>query len=293
MIRTVLVPLSGTDCDDAALTTATRVFSGGRGHIECLRLNPDPAQIIAECAQVDMGGWMIASDTVAAIEKEAQERTRTAQAALAAFRKREDIPMADDPPGPEGISVSYREDTGDEFDRITAFARYHDVVILGGGRDRPGRLSLEALGGIIIDGGRPVMLAPEVAKPGPINRIAIAWKDSPEAARAVAAAMPLLERAQHVDVYSANESDREANECAECYGRIVRYLRWHGVNAIGHFVVPAGRTPAEVVLEEAAAADADLLVMGAYGHSRVREFVFGGFTERVLKGAALPILLCH
>ncbi len=114
-----------------------------------------------------------------------------------------------------------------------------------------------------------------------------------EAARAVTAAMPLLQKARRIDVYGANESDKRAADCVDCSDSIVRYLRWHGLNAMGHFVILADRTAADAVLESARHVEVDLLVMGAYGHSRVREFVFGGFTQRMLKGAELPVMLFH
>ena len=157
MIRTVLAVLSGTDCDLPVLFTSLRALSGENGHIECLRLNPDPAALIAEAAQVDMGSWMIVSDTVTEIEQEAKERTKRAQENLARFSVTENIPTATDPPGPGGVSISWREETGDEFDRISSLARYHDLVVLAGGKDRAGRLPEEALGGIILGSGRPVI----------------------------------------------------------------------------------------------------------------------------------------
>ncbi len=293
MFKNVLTHLSGTDCDQSVLATALRIAAADNAHIEALRLIPDPSELIAEAAQIDMGGWMIISDTVTAIEKEAAERTKAAQSNLAAFCASEKIPSVSEPGPAAGVSISWREEAGDEFDRITSLGRYHDLIVLGGGADRPGRLPEEALGGIIIGSGRPVVLAPETAGHGPFNKIAIAWKDSPESARAVTAAMPLLEKARDIEVFSINETDRHAAECVECSDSIVRCLRWHGLNAHGHFVIPAGRTPADAALGAAREAGADLLVMGAYGHSRMREFVFGGFTQRMLRGAPLPVLLFH
>ena len=293
MIRTVLVPLAGADCDLPVLEASARILSGQKGHIECLRLNPDPAALIAQAAQVDMGGWMILSDTVTAIEQEARERTKRAQSNMSRFCQQRSIATSNDPPGPDGISVAWREETGDEFDQISHFARYHDLVVLAGGSERPGRLPDEALGGIIMGSGRPILLVPQQANSAPFAKIAVAWKDVPEAARAVTAALPLLEQAQRIDVFTVNESDKRAGECVECYDNVVRYFRWHGLNANGHLVIPAGRAPADAVLDSAREAGADLLVMGAYGHSRVREFVFGGFTQRVLKGVELPVLLFH
>lgn len=293
MFRTVLAPLSGTDCDHSVLGASLRLFAGGTGHIACLRLTPDPAELIAECAQVDMGSWMIVSDTVTALEQEAKQRTSTAKVTLADFCAREQIPTVDDPPGPGGASVSWQEDVGDEFDRITSHARYHDMVVLAGGEDRPGRLPTEALGGIIIGSGRPVLLVPPVPVPKPFDNIAIAWKNRSEAARAMTAAMPLIERARRIDVFSASEPGARTAEASGDADRVVRQLRWYGLNASAHLLVPTEKTAADAVLQKAKEAKADLIVMGAYGHSRVREFIFGGFTERILKGVDLPVLLFH
>jgi nucleotide-binding universal stress UspA family protein len=182
---------------------------------------------------------------------------------------------------------------GDEFDHISMHARSHDLVVLAGGADRPGRFPEEALGGVIIGSGRPVLLAPEGESTATFDRIAIAWKDAPEAARAVTAAMPILEKAREIHVFSANESGPRGAAEMESSDRIARCLRRHGLNVRGHFVIPAGRTPAEAVLQSAREVDAGLLVMGGYGHSRMREFVFGGFTQRVLRGVELPVLLFH
>jgi hypothetical protein len=165
--------------------------------------------------------------------------------------------------------------------------------VLAGGPERKGRLSSEGIGQIIVGGGRPVLLAPEKAPKFVAKTIAIAWKNTPEAARAITAAMPLLAKAERIDVLSANEEDTKAMECVDCSDGVVQQLRWHGLNAYGHFVIPAGRTVPNAILESAAGVKADLLVMGGYGHSRFREFIFGGFTQRVLDGVDLPVLVFH
>jgi nucleotide-binding universal stress UspA family protein len=107
------------------------------------------------------------------------------------------------------------------------------------------------------------------------------------------AAMPVLAKADRIDVLSANEDDADAKSCVDCTDRVVQLLRSHGLNAHGRFVIPAGRAAADAVVETARGHGADLLIMGAYGHSRLREFVLGGFTQRVLRGAAMPVLLFH
>lgn len=291
MFKTILASLSGNDSDISVLSTSLRIAAGANGHIECLRVRPDPTDLIAESAQLVMGAPMLLADTIAAVEREATIRTASARANFDKFCRREDISIANEPPGTGTVTASWREETGDEFDQLTALARYHDIVVLPGGRDRG--LPPEAAGGVIMGGGRAVLLAPDGLTKGPFNRIAIAWKDTAEAARAVSAAMPLLEAARQIDVLSICEADKHAPACVNTSDALVRYLRWHGLLAQTRLLVPEGRTAADAVLDETKHIGADLLVMGAYGHSRLREFVFGGFTERVLKGVELPVLLSH
>jgi nucleotide-binding universal stress UspA family protein len=259
-----------------------------------MRVTPDPAALIAQAATIDMGTAMVLGDTLGAIEQQGRDRTSKARATFEQFCARHDIVRKDSPRAAGNASAAWHESpAADEFECLIAETRFHDAVVLAGGPERPGRLPEGALGSVVIGGGRPVLLATEHAALKPIKTIAVAWKNSPESARAITAAMPVLVKADRIDVLMANEHDANAKNCVECTERVVRQLRWHGLNAHAHFVIPAGRTAPDAVLETANGFAADLLVMGAYGRSRLREFIFGGFTQRILRGAGLPVLLFH
>lgn len=293
MFKTVLAHLTGSNCDESVLSASLALVSDCKGHINCLRLMPDPAELIAESAQTDSGGWIILSDTIAEIQREANDRTRKAQASFAAFTREKDIRNEDDPTGGEQVSISWHEAVGDEFDHITRAGCYQDAIVVAGGHDRDGRLAAEALGGIVFHSGRPVLLSPEKASANPYRKILVAWKETAEAARAVTAAMPLLEWAQSVELVHAGEPGNRRDESTESSENIWRYMRWHGTNADFNRITLAGHSGMDPVLERAKEAGADLLVMGGYGHSRIRELVFGGFTQRVLHGVDLPVLMFH
>ena len=294
MFKTVLVHLTGTDCDTATLTTALQIVSPFLGHLTCMRVIPDPAALIAQAASIDMGTAMVLGDTLSAIQQQARERTSKARAIFEQFCADHDLVRKDSPRASGNASASWHESpAADEFECLIAEARFHDAVVLAGGPERPGRLPEGALGNIVISGGRPVLLAPEQPALKPVKIIAVAWKNNAESARAVTAAMPLLAKTDRIEVLMANENDAEAKDCVECTERVVQQFRWHGLNAHPHFVIPAGRTAPDAVLETAHGLSADLLVMGAYGHSRLRQFIFGGFTQRILRGAGLPVLLFH
>lgn len=293
MFKTVLAHLTGSNCDESVLRASLALVSDCKGHIDCLRLMPDPAELIAESAQTDSGGWIILSDTIAEIQREANDRTRKAQASFAAFTREKDIRKEDNPCGGEQVSISWHEAVGDEFDHITRAGRYQDAIVVAGGQDRDGRLAAEALGGIVLHSGRPVLLAPEKASANPYRKILVAWKETVEAARVITAAMPLLERAESVELVHASEPGNRRGESAESSERICRYMRWHDMNAEFNLITLAGGSGMDPILQRAKEAGADLLVMGGYGHSRIRELVFGGFTQRVLHGVDLPVLMFH
>ena len=146
---------------------------------------------------------------------------------------------------------------------------------------------------VILGSGRPAIVLPYTGEgTASMRTILVAWKPSAQAARAVAAAVPLLRRAREVHVASWGRDDAPG-----CQGEaldIERYLRWHGVSATSHHESAAGDDEiGELMLSKAADVGADLLVMGCYAHSRVRELVLGGATRVVLRSMTLPVLANH
>jgi nucleotide-binding universal stress UspA family protein len=104
--------------------------------------------------------------------------------------------------------------------------------------------------------------------------------------------MPFLEQAGRIVILSADD-DAKSGAAGESAERVATLLRWNGLKADAHAIAPAGQEAVEAVLGAASSFGADLLLMGAYGHSRARELVFGGFTRRVLAACPLPVLMFH
>jgi len=156
---------------------------------------------------------------------------------------------------------------------------------------REENLSVERIESVLMQSGRPILLAPR--KPVTVigRKVAIAWKPSAESARAVSAATSILSRAEEVTVLSVSENGAGDDTGRASAEHLARQLKWHGVTArVGVEASPSG--PASEALKDMAYnCDADLLVMGGYGHSRVREFVFGGVTRDILADCALPVFL--
>jgi nucleotide-binding universal stress UspA family protein len=140
----------------------------------------------------------------------------------------------------------------------------------------------------LFDSGRPLLI-PGSAPVAP-DTVAIAWKSTREAARAVAAAMPFLATAKRVVILAVAEDSKAGRGDV---ARLVVALQRHDIAAEARHMEAGSRSAADTLLGAAREFGAGLLVMGGYGHGRLRELVFGGVTERVIGGAAIPVLMAH
>jgi nucleotide-binding universal stress UspA family protein len=186
----------------------------------------------------------------------------------------------------------------DEAPAQRAFAQqaiYADLLVLGqpDPRDEAAQcVPADFVEVVVIASGRPALVLPRGHDTGvPGDRIAIAWKESPESARALQAAMPFLRHASRVDVLAWSETGpaRMGGEALD----LESYLRAHGVQATCHHEGHEAGSLGERLLERVRELEADLLVMGCYGHSRAREWMLGGVSRTVLAEMQLPVLLAH
>lgn len=176
-------------------------------------------------------------------------------------------------------------------DKIVAHARLADLTILAraGAHDRARQAMIED---VLFKSGRPVLLVPEKpSRQRTWDQIVIGWNASAEAVRAVSGAMPFLKSARHVIIATV---DAKPINGGHTPGRdLAAYLQRHGVQVEVHNIDGLGRTDARALLDEAIAVDADMLVLGAYGHSRARELLFGGVTRELLAASSVPLFMAH
>jgi nucleotide-binding universal stress UspA family protein len=172
-------------------------------------------------------------------------------------------------------------------DLLVEYARLRDLTIMPGSNDR---WHIEA---VIFGSGRPTLVLPQDPRSRPfgLGTVAVAWDFSRAATRALSDALPLLERANKVRVVTVlNEKRFDNTHSAE---ELSKNLARHGIDAVLDRVDARGRPIGEVLEAYVATLGADLLVMGAYGHSRLREFVLGGATRSLVSKPPLPILFSH
>jgi nucleotide-binding universal stress UspA family protein len=195
-----------------------------------------------------------------------------------------------------GLSAEWRgASDGGDADPVL-HARYADLTILGQidpddeamamTRPRPERVALAC--------GRPILVIPYAGRYETVGRhVLVAWDASREATRAVADAMPFLAAAETVSVLAIDPQEGPRAHGAVPGADISLHLARHGVKPAVERTVSAGVPPGEVLLSRAADLGADLLVMGAYGHSRARELLLGGVTRTILRSMTLPVLMSH
>jgi nucleotide-binding universal stress UspA family protein len=180
---------------------------------------------------------------------------------------------------------------------IRVFARhalYADLVVVGQ-RTQDDSFEREVpadfVESVLLDSGKPVLVVPYIGGHGELgNTIMVAWKETRESARAVAAALPILRAAGRVHIATWGEE-----QSPEGYRRpdLLRYLGQYGVQATLHRHGQESDNIGEHILSAAADVQADMLVMGAYGHSRAREWILGGATRTILESMTLPVLMSH
>ena len=175
-------------------------------------------------------------------------------------------------------------------------ARYADLVVVG--QPDPDRAAEERVPGYFVEdlaltAGRPVLVVPYAGSFRRVGtRVLVAWNASREAARALTDALPLLARASSVEVVAFEPQRSDADHGAEPGADIALYLARHGVK-VSAARQQAGIDVGSQILSRAADTDADLIVMGAYGHSRAREIVLGGATRSLIGAMTVPVLMAH
>lgn len=180
---------------------------------------------------------------------------------------------------------------GDPPSIIANVAAHHDFLFMSQGL--PGGESGEYatfLNRVIVESASPVIVVPAIDSSRNFgHRILVAWNGKKEVARAVRDALPLLQAAEAVEVVSINAPKDVDLSCAD----IAKHLSRHGVNINCGNTDTKSKSTGEAILYLAQNFDADMIVMGAYGHSRLREYILGGATRHILEKSSLPVLLSH
>ena len=275
MLKDIVVNLSGRGPRDFAAEYATSIAAMFGAHITGVSFVYEP--VIPDGA---FGGV-----PVDLIELQRQENSKVANDALSRF---------DAGVKKAGLSAETRlldATFGGAATRFAQIARRFDLVVVGQAQRESGPADDLLIEGALFESGRPLVVVPYIQRRGiTLERVLACWDGSRTAARAIGDAMPFLERAKAVEiVIVAEERKSEEMTGANMSAHLVR----HGVAASVKRVAKGDIAIQDALLSYAADSGADFMVMGGYGHSRLREFILGGVTRGILASMTVPVLMSH
>jgi nucleotide-binding universal stress UspA family protein len=278
--KDVLVLVSDAELDEPALALGEALAAlCSNCHLAAAFLTPLPDEPLAYEPTVVAGVW---AELLGRARQEAEAERKKVETRI----------------GRTGRNVELRsaEALSRDLGRVAAVhARYADVAVMSRPVDGPGvELREEIIEGVLFHSGRPALIAPPGWKGATIGkRVVVAWDASREATRALSEADDILEFADAVTVLTVDAKPKMFGHGDQPGANIAAHLSRRGLPAEVRNVDSMGRSAALAILDEAASLDADLVVMGGYAHSRLRELMFGGATRELLRTATVPLLMAH
>ena len=279
-MKTILVPMEKHDGMQSVLETALLLARRYDSYIEGLPLR---------WATVDFAlGDIVVAFPVEQYKQEMAAEAQRARQTFETFMQIRGLPRSTE--RTTSLSFGWLNEPLEGETFVGTYGRAFDVIVMNRPDANSPVLYHRALESGLFESGRPMLLAP----PSPPERIGtnvlIAWNGSTEQARAVALAMPLLERAERVTVLTVTGGTGVLGPSAD---QMIRYLKRNGIPAEPLTVGLDGKNTGEAILGAAQTLACDLLIKGAFTQSRLRQMVFGGATQHMMATATLPVLLAH
>ena len=285
-IRKLLLPLTGTEAGGAALATGLLAAQMWDAHVTALHVRLD-SRDAAPLAGEGLSGAMI-EEMMSASERESSTRSDAVRNLFDRVVIAHGVKLGDAHPG-GGATASFAVVTGREDDLVAQLARLADLTVVPHPEGGDEVSSSDALHAVLFDSGRPVLIAPRREPATLGKRICVAWNGSAESAAAAQAAIPWMKRAEAVRILSSDDYQRRGPVASD----LAKYLAMHGVEPELATFRPIDKEVGRGLLAAAREFGADLLCMGAYSHSRLRQLILGGVTRHVLEFAALPVIMCR
>lgn len=275
MIKDIVVNL-GLGAHDPAGDYAISVAEGFEAHVLGIAVSYEPV----------IPGTVMGGIPPEIIESQRRESDSKARSAVSRFE--EAVRRA----GLSGETRTLSASVSGAADQIGRIGRRFDLIVVGQPSRKGSAPDQVVDEGVLFDSGRPVIFVPYIQKTGmTLRRVMICWDGSRAAARAVADALPFLQKAKQVEVVIVSEKPAKTDEVPGA--DLGQHLARHGLTVdIKHITSPDIDVPS-TILSHAADSDADMLVMGGYGHSRLREFILGGTTRGLLESMTVPVLMSH
>jgi len=289
-IRSVLACVDGGDGSEKVIETAISVGKSFSAYVEVLHVERPVSPAMPSI--VEGGSLIAAAEIFDAIEREEAERTKNAERLFQRLCVDGGLKIVD----ADSIENFKDSQSGFAWNLVSGHdnrelgyrGRLFDLIIMAKVNEQEGGVDSSLLEAALFDTGRPVLITSDEPIDFRNAQVAVAWDGSREAARSVGLAMPFLEAADRVSVITVSDGS-EVEGAAE----LGRYLSRHGVLNECVPLKKNGSSIAHSLIEESRNHDIGLLVMGAYGHSALSQYLFGGVTRELLESGKLPLLVAH
>lgn len=287
-IKTVLAPLYDSALDAVVLDASTKLAIQFDAHLEALLLK----------APLDLASRFTSSglDTeqfrrmLETLDHQVEIEAKTIREKFELTLSRAGIDFSNDPSSNSKPTANWRVETGDPTEILSRCGGAFDLIVAG----HPSLGSEQSKSEQVLDAAmfnttRPVLLTPQTIAPTIGKTILLAWNRGIPAGRALVAAQPFLEKAERVVILTITTGAKQGPEPED----IAKNLGWHGILVEVKKAPPSSKAVADIIIDEAGNIGADLIVMGAYSQSRVRDRVLGGVTSAIMKNANLPVLMAQ
>lgn len=288
-IRKILLPLAGVASARAALGTALILGQRWGAHVHALHVRTDTRDV-APLAGEGLSGAMI-EEMMASAEKESNTEARALGALFEAETSARNIAVGAPVRAADGAvgaaSARFSSVIGREEELVAGEARLSDLTVVPHPKSAEEVASADALHAVLFDSGRAALIAPVDVPESVGQRIAIAWNGTSESASAVASVVPWLEEAGEVRIFHSPDYQRQGPDARQ----LASFLELHGITAEITEFRAVDRSAGAGLLAAVREYNADMLAMGAYSHSRLRQLILGGVTRHVLEHARIAVLM--
>lgn len=289
-MKSILVAVSGTKADDAVLGAAYAIAKPLNAHLDFVHIPINTIDPADYNSHVEFARGDAVELALRATLLNAQDAIANARSHVTRYCKMSDIPKASCAAVMDRVTASWSFNPIEAgMEGLIQAARTHDMTIVG----RPSTersWARRLLDSLATETGRPVLIVPYDCQDMTLGTIAVWWKDHAAAARALTAALPLLKAADKVLLVSVPE---DTNKASNTLSELSDQLGWHGINARVEVHDRGDRPTVRALWSASLVGQADLVVMGGFSRSRLKESLFGGCTQSVLEDGARPVFMLH
>jgi nucleotide-binding universal stress UspA family protein len=289
-MKAIFVPVSGSQTDETVFATALAAAAPFGCHLEFYHQRLSLFEAAVRARHVDFCMGPALADALESLREQDVELSAHSRKNFDVFCAKHTIKIQESPAEGAIVTAQYSVSVDEPERHLLLHARHNDLTVLGRAahEDLMPHNLIEML---LLDSGRPIILAPRSAPETVTGTIMVGWKETREAARALGAAIPLMKKARKVILVSVHEG---SGMQPETLTNLANSLAWHGIAAEKRLIADKReRAPGELLRKAAADAGTDLLVVGGYGHRPLREAIFGGVTAALIHHAECPVLMMH